>query len=308
MIMAAPSSNKRLIIDGDVLVYRCGFAAQQNEVQVYVQTTDGLAYAESFDRVRDARAWCAEQGIEDYDLHTEVHPAPIGHAISNVKNVIDKIAGDLGSDNFVVHLSSTEQVYRYQLATMKEYKGNRDARKPHHYATIRSYIYDRLPCVYAEGVEADDTMLMEANEHDGDAVVVSIDKDLQQNPGLFYDFVAEQLGYIDEESALRNLYQQILSGDSVDNIPGCPGIGDVKAARILAECRTELELFDTTLVQYREQLARKGDEDGNWPYKHWFTGEDMVHTPETMLQENADLVYLLRTQEDEGYVPPDMAL
>jgi 5'-3' exonuclease len=66
-----------------------------------------------------------------------------------------------------------------------------------------------------------------------DSIIISIDKDLDQIPGLKYNWVKD-VGYnITPEQGYYNLCMQIMSGDSTDNIPGLPGIGPGKAAKAL---------------------------------------------------------------------------
>jgi 5'-3' exonuclease len=55
---------------------------------------------------------------------------------------------------------------------------------------------------------------------------------------------------ISTEDAMRHYYQQLLKGDPTDNIPGVPRIGDVKAARILSECKIESEFQEKVVEQY----------------------------------------------------------
>lgn len=104
-----------------------------------------------------------------------------------------------------------------------------------------------LPCIEMEGYEADDiiaTYACQARKAGGRVTIVSADKDLMQlvSPGIeMYDTlkarrigpeeVFEKFGVAPE----RVIDIQSLAGDSVDNVPGAPGIGLKTAAALIQE-------------------------------------------------------------------------
>ncbi|MGA0776591.1 MAG: DNA polymerase I [Gemmobacter sp.] len=104
-----------------------------------------------------------------------------------------------------------------------------------------------LPALELEGFEADDiiaTLARQAREAGGRVTILSSDKDLMQligggvemldpmkNRRIGPDEVVEKFGVGPE----RVVDVQALSGDSVDNIPGAPGIGIKTAAQLIAE-------------------------------------------------------------------------
>jgi DNA polymerase-1 len=104
-----------------------------------------------------------------------------------------------------------------------------------------------LPCVEQDGFEADDiiaTYATRAREAGGRVTIISADKDLMQlvAPGIDMldtlknrrigpDEVAERFGVGPE----RVIDVQALAGDSVDNVPGAPGIGVKTAAQLIHE-------------------------------------------------------------------------
>lgn len=126
-----------------------------------------------------------------------------------------------------------------------------------------------------DGYEADDALGM--NQTEG-AVICSIDKDLLQIPGQHYNFVKGLWTEITELDGWFNFYVQLLVGDTSDNIPGCPGIGKVKAPRILAGCKTPFEMYQACVAEY-----------------------DRKKTPNIEL--NAQLLYIWRKQDDKWQPP-----
>ena len=103
-----------------------------------------------------------------------------------------------------------------------------------------------VACVELDGFEADDliaTYARMAADVGGDVTVVSSDKDLMQlvRPGVTMfdgmkskrigrDEVIEKFGVPPE----KVVDVQSLAGDSIDNVPGVPGIGIKTAAELIA--------------------------------------------------------------------------
>jgi DNA polymerase-1 len=117
-----------------------------------------------------------------------------------------------------------------------------------------------VACIEEDGFEADDIIATYAKEiagAGGEVVIVSSDKDLMQlvGPGvemldtmknrrLGPDEVVEKFGVGPE----RVVDVQALAGDSVDNVPGVPGIGVKTAAQLI----TEYGDLDTLLERAEE--------------------------------------------------------
>jgi DNA polymerase-1 len=134
-----------------------------------------------------------------------------------------------------------------------------------------------IACEEVEGYEADDiiaTLAVQAREAGGRCTIISSDKDLMQlvgggvemldamkNKRIGRDGVIEKFGVGPE----RVVDVQALAGDSVDNVPGAPGIGIKTAALLINEFGTLEELLDRaeevpqpkrrqTLIEKREQI------------------------------------------------------
>jgi DNA polymerase-1 len=134
-----------------------------------------------------------------------------------------------------------------------------------------------IACKELEGYEADDiiaTLAVQAREAGGRVTIVSSDKDLMQlvgggvemldamkNKRIDRDGVIEKFGVGPE----RVVDVQALAGDSVDNVPGAPGIGIKTAALLINEYGDLESLLDRaeeikqpkrrqTLVENRDQI------------------------------------------------------
>ncbi len=134
-----------------------------------------------------------------------------------------------------------------------------------------------IACKEIEGYEADDiiaTLACQAREAGGRVTIISSDKDLMQlvgggvemldamkNKRIDADGVREKFGVGPE----RVVDVQALAGDSVDNVPGAPGIGIKTAALLINEFGSLEDLLDRaeeikqpkrrqTLIEKREQI------------------------------------------------------
>jgi len=134
----------------------------------------------------------------------------------------------------------------------------------------------RIPILQAEGFEADDvigTLAREAAEQHHEVFIVSGDKDMMQlvtpqvrilNPQkdnliLDPDKVTEVLGVPPD----KVVDVMALRGDSVDNIPGAPGIGDKGSVELIKEFGSVEAVLDRAAEvkrkAYRESLEQNRD-------------------------------------------------
>ncbi|MEM8549083.1 MAG: 5'-3' exonuclease H3TH domain-containing protein, partial [Pseudomonadota bacterium] len=147
---------------------------------------------------------------------------------------------------------SLAQSYRNDI--YPDYKANRDPAPPE---LDRQFKQCRrmakalgLREAASDRFEADDiigTLAIDARSHGLPCTIVSRDKDLTQllAPGdTFWDFAGNRrLGYEDVPEVFGVYPEQIadflaLAGDSVDNIPGVPGVGRKTAAALLGHFGT----------------------------------------------------------------------
>lgn len=137
-----------------------------------------------------------------------------------------------------------KQNFRHDIAVTAPYKGNRkDVKKPKHLPLLREYLQTAWAATVSEEQEADDDIAIRATSLKDDCIIVSIDKDFQQVPGWHYNFVKKVKSYVHPEEGLRFFYKQILTGDNADNIKGMHRVGEVRATKMLADAKTEMELY-----------------------------------------------------------------
>lgn len=155
---------------------------------------------------------------------------------------IDTMIADLkaltNAERVVLALSCTEGNYRKEV--YPPYKSNRkDKRKPITFRYGREYAIAQYETMERPGLEADDILGILATGDvkgmRGPKVVCSIDKDMRTFPCSLYNWMKPEDGIVEitQDAADYAFYMQVLTGDSTDGYPGCPGIGPKRAARWL---------------------------------------------------------------------------
>jgi DNA polymerase-1 len=178
--------------------------------------------------------------------------APIG-AVAGFCNMVWKMVEEARGDEAPTHVAvifdHSAQTFRNDL--YPEYKAHRPE-PPEDLRPQFKMIRDatrafNLPCIEMEGFEADDiiaTYAREAAEAGGRVTIVSADKDLMQLVGPGIEMVDtlknRRIGPEEVEEKFgvgpdRVVDVQALAGDSVDNVPGAPGIGVKTAAQLIQE-------------------------------------------------------------------------
>jgi DNA polymerase-1 len=190
-----------LLIDGDVLAYQSAFIAQTNfqwEEELWTVQSD-LAIAKEWivDRLVSFKE---KTNADDYIL-----------AISDRNNFRRKLFPD--------------------------YKANRRSKfAPIGLKPIREWLDQEYGTVIYPNLEADDVLAILATERpdrNDERIIVSIDKDFKGVPCKFYDFNRDEMHEINEEEANAYHLMQTIAGDAVDGFKGVPGVGTVRAKRML---------------------------------------------------------------------------
>ena len=207
---------------------------------------------------------------------------PIG-AVSGFCNMIHRmIEANTGPDaptHAAVVFDKGSHTFRNDLYDL--YKANREAMpedlRPQIPLTREATRAFNLACLELENYEADDiiaTLARQAREAGGRVTIISSDKDLMQLVGGGVEmFDAMKNTRIDSEgveakfgvSPDKVVDVQALAGDSVDNIPGAPGIGIKTAALLINEfgsLEALLERADEvpqpkrrqTLIEFADQI------------------------------------------------------
>ena len=193
---------------------------------------------------------------------------PVG-AVSGFVNMLWKMIEDNKGPDAPTHAAVVfdKGSHTFRNDLYDQYKANRDEMpedlRPQIPLTRDATRAFNLACLEQEGFEADDiiaTLACKAREAGGRCTIISSDKDLMQLVGggvEMYD--AMKNTRIDSEGVEakfgvgpeRVVDVQALAGDSVDNVPGAPGIG-VKTAALLINEYGDLE----TLLERAEEIKQ----------------------------------------------------
>lgn len=222
------------LLDGDIFAYEVGFAAE----------------------------WGKEgDEIPSFDYVQYLLESLINRILVDTESTKDPIIYLTGKGNF-----------REKICTLLPYKGNRDkTHKPFHYNNIRIHLKGAYNAIEVEGIEADDAMSIHQMQNLSSVITCSRDKDLKMVPGWHYSwelhnqpswgpYYVVDPGWLElqQRKNYKTLhgvgkawfYAQCLTGDKVDNIPGIPKCGPVKAYNILKDFEDEEDLYSRVLEEY----------------------------------------------------------
>ncbi len=221
---------------------------------------------------------------------------PVG-AISGFCNMLQRyVEGNSGPDaatHVAVIFDKGSHTFRNDLYDL--YKANRDEMpqdlRPQMPLTRAATLAFNIACKELEGFEADDiiaTLACQAREAGGRVTIVSSDKDLMQlvgdgvemldpmkNKRIDRDGVIEKFGVGPE----RVVDVQALAGDSVDNVPGAPGIG-IKTAALLINEFGDLETL----------LERAGEIKQPKRRESLIENADLIRLSKKLVQLDCDMV------------------
>ena len=89
-------------------------------------------------------------------------------------------------------------------------------------------------------------------------VIISVDKDLMQVPGHHYNPRQNRYSVQSWKDSVDSFCTQMLQGDTIDNIPGCKGIGPVKAKRIVEAAESP---GVAVIEKYKQLYGSKWEEE-----------------------------------------------
>jgi DNA polymerase I len=171
------------------------------------------------------------------------------NAVYGFCNMLMKLLRDTDADHIAVIFDSARKTFRNDI--YPQYKAQRppppDELIPQFQLCRDAVEAFNVPAVDLPGYEADDliaTYTRQAREAGADVTVVSSDKDLMQlveDKVVLYDAMRNRelgLEAVQEKFGVgpdKVIEVQALAGDSVDNVPGVPGIGVKTAALLITE-------------------------------------------------------------------------
>lgn len=182
---------------------------------------------------------------------------PVG-AVLGFSSMLMKMLNDLKAPYIAVIFDAAKKNFRYDI--YEDYKANREEAPedliPQFPLFRKASEAFGIPALEVEGFEADDLIATYARiavEQGRKVTIVGTDKDLMQlvnDDVRLYDPIKNKylgIGDVFEKFGVtpdKVVDVQALSGDSVDNVPGVPGIGVKTAAQLITEYGSLENLLD----------------------------------------------------------------
>lgn len=280
----------RPLIDSDILRYEIGHSGQ------YVDGDTGELVIREFDFVADL----FDQKIKEICAEVWATEPPILY-LTNDRRLHKKVNKSLKKEG--KEEIEYQPNFRDKVATVKEYKGNRNPAKPFHYDNLTAYIFGKYDVKVAVGMEADDLLSVDQWERvrlgELDTIICSRDKDLRITPGLHFGWPCgkqpqygpcrvTELGEIELKkngtklvgTGLKFFYSQVVTGDTTDNYPGLPGGGPALAYKHLHDAEDEAQLFERVAGLYQKKFGEE------WREK---------------MLEQCRLAWMVRELDDDGF-------
>lgn len=229
----------------------------------------------------------------------ENHPLSWPLCKSRADAKILKITEGAGCSDYHLYLTG-ENNFRIKEGTIKPYKGHRVSPKPPNYHQLKKYFSTsdnfKGKVTITDGYEADDALSVRQCDsieemhadamyygREGNTVLCSRDKDLNQVPGYHYSWGSgkqkeKEVWFITEDEGNHFFFTQLLTGDATDNIPGLYLIGPTKAKKLLDGLTEPLRLYSVVQHEYEVRFG-----------SYW----------KLFMHENSRLLWMLRTEDDD---------
>lgn len=254
----------RALIDGDVLLHELGWSAEFTSTE---EDSKGEEILFHFDKVEQS----IKNKIAVIQNEVEATEPPLIFLTNSeyINTKLNKRRRWLGEEEveFIPN-------FRLEIAKDRPYKGNRVKNLPFHFYNILAYFMGNYDVhINEQGLEADDAICTYQQSSREDTIICSRDKDLRMQQGWHYSWecgkqgsigpvFTDEIGWIEPPSRGKILgygksffYSQLLTGDTVDNIPGLPRCGAVGAYNILQGATTEDDLYERVRGAYEEKLG-----------------------------------------------------
>lgn len=267
----------RIVVDSDWIVYAVSHSGEKKTIKAVLKTT-----GEEFDLANRTTLWGRKKSKdggyleelnksrntsytwEDFEIYDVQTPEELPNVLHSAKMMVEGLRKTTGIKNVELYIGEG-QSFRYNKATLTEYKSNRiDTLIPIHKQAVKDYLVKYHGAKVIKGLEVDDVVVMEGYK-DSRTLVVSVDKDSRGFPIYLFNPTHPEWGILNcrglgslwwdtsgKQKKLMGIgrkwfYGQICRGDPVDAIrPTAVSdmqIGDVGTYEALVNCENDLECF-----------------------------------------------------------------
>ena len=208
-----------------------------------------------------ASCYMPKEEITDSPFYTDIEDSKV-----KFDEQFMKIVNDLEEQyeiNKVITFNGSKGNFRKILTPV--YKANRKKQElPPLLHDMHQYVKDTYDSKFVYGLETDDLVAKYwqtlSNEFGRDNVmIVSIDKDYKQFPCLMYNYHYKHRVVLDisEEEALYNFYEQMIVGDTADNVNYFKGKGKKFAEKYFKDCKSKYQYTKRLYELFKEQYKGK---------------------------------------------------
>jgi len=177
-------------------------------------------------------------------------------------SIVNKLE-DMYNVERVITFSGSKGNFRKLITS--DYKANRKKQElPPLLDEMHQFVKDEYNSIWGFGIETDDIVARYWKELSNEVgrnnvMIVSIDKDYKQFPALIYNYHYKHKEVLDisEEEALYNFYEQMIIGDTADNVNYFKGKGKKYAEKYLADCDTKYQYTRKMLELFQEKYKGK---------------------------------------------------
>lgn len=232
-----------------------------------------------------------KQKIAQGKTREELEQWIVDECINRLCQMGDKIFADIEKEPFLLE-NGLEIVFCEYFITygknsirrrlVSDYKKTRRKQPQDKWVNkVRSYLLKSDFAFVHDEWEADDLIHDRALElGQNGCIIVSIDKDLKQIPGIHFDFYRKPskevdqygnriqnemkgLSIVHDYEAAYNFWYQMLVGDGSDNVKGVKGIGPKRAEKILYDlhgCLSGFDDYKETILSEYERVYKEDSE------------------------------------------------
>ena len=211
-----------------------------------------------------ASCYRSKENPGDYPYYDDLEDAKI-----KFDHQLMKIVNDLEEQfevDKIITFNGSKGNFRKLLT--KNYKANRKKQElPPLLHPMHKYVKEQYNSKFGFSIETDDLVARYwyalSNEIGRDNVmIVSIDKDYKQFPCLMYNYHYKHktILNISEQQALYNFYEQMIVGDTADNVNYFKGKGKKFAENYYKECKTKYQYTKQLYLLFKEKYKSKARE------------------------------------------------
>tara|TARA_R110000796_G_scaffold244395_3_gene367461 strand:- start:30 stop:737 length:708 start_codon:yes stop_codon:yes gene_type:complete len=198
-----------------------------------------------------------------YKKRESLEDSPYCDDLKEIADKFDKLFMRILNDLEELYPIDEVKVFNGSLGNFRKlitpkYKAQR-TNKPPLLNEMQEWVKENYNSIYDYGIETDDIVARYwfelSNEIGRDNVmIVSIDKDYKQFPCLMYNYHFKHKCVYDitEDEAMYNFYEQMIVGDTADNVNYCKGFGKKYAEKYLEDCKTQYQYTKKVYNLFKE--------------------------------------------------------